>query len=474
MDYTLNTVCDFIPGNSWKSELFSNSGIPIIRINNLNENNNEFVYWPEKDYDSKYLTFHGDILVSLSGTIKIYKWKGSEGLLNQRIVNIKLKNKYINIINEDWLFYKIKSSLNLIEQRGKKSTIKNISVSELKEIKLINLPSIEEQNRIVTILDKVEVLIKKRDKVLFQMDQLINSVFFDTFGDIFSPSNKLKKFPLKKIINNIQSGTSYNADETNLEIGENELGVLKANSVSKGIFDASQYKTFEKNKATKKNIFPQKGDLLINRANTIDLVATSCIVDKDYPNLVLSDKIWKITTEESIVKKSYLHFVLNSKNYKQNIRRVATGSTGSMLNISMDKFKQLIIPVPEYTLQVLFDTKYFLTQEKKQKLLQSKLFLETLLKSLTQRIFSGQSLADINTELETIINSINLDLPDSQNNIDNIVKDVAYRQKLLDKLATQDFSDISQYDKAKHIAFRLLKDKINQEFDLNKKKIILT
>ena len=308
MNYSLEDICNFVSGNAWKSELFSDNGIPIIRINNLSDNNNDFVYWPEQDYNIKDLVLRDDLLVSLSGTIKVYKWRGVEGLLNQRIVKITLKPQFYNFFNLDWIFYKIKNALIQIEKRGNKSTINNISVSRLKEIELLDVPILEEQNRIVTILDKVEAIILNKNEALLQIDNLINSIFYDTFGSKFLSPSSYEGLPLDEFIIDIQSGTSYNGSETNLPLDINEFGVLKTSAVSRGFFDSSQYKVFDKNKAVKKNIFPQKGDLLINRANTIDLVAMSCIVDNDYSNLVLPDKIWKIILDESKLKKSYLKF----------------------------------------------------------------------------------------------------------------------------------------------------------------------
>lgn len=438
----------------------------------------EFPFFTSSQQISK---FYNDVIYDdecliygTGGNPSIHYYKGAFATSTDCFVT-KLKSAQFEI-NFKYVFYFLKTNIAILERGFKGVVIRHLSKTYLENIE-INIPPIDEQNRIVTLLDKVEAIILNKNESLRQIDNLVNSIFYDTFGSKFLSPSSYEGFPLDEFIIDIQSGTSYNGSETNLPLEINEFGVLKTSAVSKGFFDAFQYKVFDKSNAVKKNIFPQKGDLLINRANTIDLVAMSCIVDDDYSYLVLPDKIWKIILDESKLKKSYLHFILNSKNYRSNIRRVATGSTGSMLNISMDKFKKLVIPLADYGLQEIFDLKFSTIQEKKKKILHSKEHLELLLKSLTQRIFSGQSQIDIDTELEAIINTINLELPDEENNIDNIIKDMAYRQKLIDKLATHSFIDIHQYDKAKYIAFRLLKenkDKIAQEFDNTKKQVILT
>ena len=125
----LGEICDFHSGNAWKADEFSNSGVPIIRINNLNQNDGDFVYW-NQDYDEKYLVQKDDILLSLSGTIKVYKWHGTEALLNQRIVKIKPKKN----TNIDWVYYKISHSIEEVINKAKSATIKNVSVNDIKSL----------------------------------------------------------------------------------------------------------------------------------------------------------------------------------------------------------------------------------------------------------------------------------------------------------------------------------------------------
>lgn len=459
----LKDILDWLP----KSSLKAREGLE----------NGKFPFFTSSQSLSKFyndLIYDGECLIfGTGGNPSIHYYEGSFATSTDCFVT-KLKSAQIEI-NFKYVFYFLKTNITILERGFKGVAIRHISKTYLENIE-IYIPSLDEQNRIVTILDKVEAIILNKNKALLQIDNLITSIFYDTFGSKFLSPSSYERLSLGEFIIDIQSGTSYNGSETNLPLSINEFGVLKTSAVSKGFFDGSQYKVFDKSKAVKKNVFPQKGDLLINRANTIDLVAMSCIVDIDYSNLVLPDKIWKIILDESKLKKSYLHFILNSKNYRPNIRRIATGSTGSMLNISMDKFKKLVIPFADYKLQEIFDLKFTTIQEKKEKILHSKERLEFLLKSLFNQYLSPRKSIDIEIELETIINTMNLELTDEENNIENIVKDMAYRQKLIDKLATRNFTDIHQYDKAKYIAFKLLKenkDKIAQEFDSVRKEVIL-
>ncbi|WP_291274191.1 restriction endonuclease subunit S, partial [Flavobacterium sp.] len=151
----LEDICDFLSGNAWKASRFQDSGIPIIRINNMNSNDNNFVHWNEY-YDKKYIVNKGDLLLSISGTIKTFKWNGPEALLNQRI--LKITSKDSNKVNIDWIFYQLSYETQKISDTAKEAIIRNISINSIKNFK-IDLPNINIQNKIVSVLDKANSLI---------------------------------------------------------------------------------------------------------------------------------------------------------------------------------------------------------------------------------------------------------------------------------------------------------------------------
>lgn len=95
----------------------------------------------------------GDLIMSCSGTmgkIAIIPDDAREGIINQALLKLTPKDgvnkKYLRYCFEDTIAAQMNS-----EARG--GAIKNVaSVSVLKDIK-IQMPSIEEQNQIVTVLD---------------------------------------------------------------------------------------------------------------------------------------------------------------------------------------------------------------------------------------------------------------------------------------------------------------------------------
>ncbi|MEZ4886299.1 MAG: restriction endonuclease subunit S [Chitinophagales bacterium] len=461
----LKDICKFLSGYNWKSSKFSDEGIPIIRIGNLNTTHSNFKYWNDS-YDKKYIIKHGDILVSLSGTIKVAKWIGKNALLNQRIVKITAKEN----INVDWVFYQIKYAIEQIEAKAKQATIKNVSINDLKKIE-VEVPDLETQNKIVAVLDKASNLIEKRKGSIELLDDLIETQYFKIFGEPYENTKKWKTKPLNDIVKNIKTGWSIGGERRLKQ--DDEYGVLMVSAVTTGEFKPNEYKAIPKEKITRDIITVQKGDLLFSRANTLKYVAATCIVEEDYPKLFLPDKLWKIIVDKKQITPEYLKLTLSSVTFNENLSRSATGSSSSMLNISKRKLKETIIPVPPLEKQKELSTIYWKIRGMKSKKRKSLEYIETLFNSILQRAFNGQLNFDHNLELNSLLNKI--DLEAKENDLSSIKNDDTYFQLLIDRLNNQKFETIDLYNKAKYAVFELLKTKegIEQVYDTTSKKIKL-
>lgn len=156
---TLGEICDFVRGpfgGSLKKEIFTKEGYAVYEQQHAIYGDFQFRYFIDKTkYDEmrRFATKPGDLIMSCSGTmgkIAIIPDDAPEGIINQALLKLTPKNgvsnKYLRYCFEDTIAAQMNS-----EARG--GAIKNVaSVAVLKDIK-IQIPSVEEQNRIVTILD---------------------------------------------------------------------------------------------------------------------------------------------------------------------------------------------------------------------------------------------------------------------------------------------------------------------------------
>lgn len=112
------------------------------------------------------------------------------------------------------------------------------------------------------------------------------------FGDPVKNPFGWPTMTLDQATKEIVSGQCLNGDAGKLQPGQK--AVLKVSAVTYGSFDANEYKVLRDTKQITKGIYPQKGDLLFSRANTREYVGATVLIDQDYPELMLPDKLWKL------------------------------------------------------------------------------------------------------------------------------------------------------------------------------------
>lgn len=197
----LGAIVEFLSGYAWKAAGFSDcdSGIPIIRIQNVDSvRQSDFVYWLDK-YDDRFLINEGDILLTLSGSFRAEVWQGPTALLNQRIVKITPKEG----TDRNWLLYALRNTLSAIEAMGRHALVNNVALSDLRKMKLI-CPPLEEQKRIAAILDQADALRRLRQRSINRLNSLGQAIFYEMFGN---PVSNPKNLPLEELACLIKVGS---------------------------------------------------------------------------------------------------------------------------------------------------------------------------------------------------------------------------------------------------------------------------
>jgi len=279
-------------------------------------------------------------------------------------------------INCKYLFYQL--SCADIPNTGYNRHFKWVKALDFK------IPSSDEQNHVVEVLDKVTELIFLRKQQLARLDELVKARFFEMFGEISDNSMNWDCFTIGKLISTIESGWSGNGKQR--EKHADEIAVLKVSAVTKGYFIPTECKVLDDQHNIKKYVYPQKGDILFSRANTKEMVGATVLIKKDYPDLILPDKLWKIRFCTD-VNPIYMKHVLSTTTVRNAFSAASTGTSGSMYNVSMEKFKGVIIPVPPLPVQNRFASFVERVDQQKQTVQQSLEKLELMKKALMQEYF---------------------------------------------------------------------------------------
>src|SRR5690606_26519862 len=109
----------------------------------------------------------------------------------------------------------------------------------------------------------------------------------------------------------------------------------------------------------------------------------------DYPQLFLPDRLWQTVKHEDTPHNTlWLSFVIGSTVFLNEVQKKASGTSGSMKNISKAKFLSSNIIYPPLHLQETFAEKIELINQLKAQTNAEK--SEELFQSLLQRAFKGE------------------------------------------------------------------------------------
>lgn len=161
---------------------------------------------------------------------------------------------------------------------------------------------------------------------------------------------------VKHVVRTLEQGWSPQC-ENNPVTDDSEWGVLKVGCVNNGRFEKSENKRLPKGIEPRPNLAVKAGDVLVSRANTRDLVGSCAVPTNDHPNLMMSDKLFRLRLLEDFAEPRYLAFFMSSPTARKLIEIEATGASSSMLNIGQGTILEMPIPCPPLEEQVKIKNK---------------------------------------------------------------------------------------------------------------------
>ena len=326
----------------------SKDGYPIVGLEHLIPEEITLTAWDEGGENTFSKMFRkGNVLF---GRRRAYLKKAAvapfDGICSGDITVIEAKPDRILpellpfiIQNDDLFDFAVGKSAGSLSPRVKWEHLKNYE---------FELPDMVKQKELAELLWAMDNTKKSYQKLIAATDELVKSQFIEMFGDPIKNPLGWPTMTLDQATEDIVSGQCLNGDAGQLQPGQK--AVLKVSAVTYGVFNANEYKVLRDVKQIAKGIYPQKGDLLFSRANTREYVGATALIDQDYPDLMLPDKLWKLIFKQEIMPVFAKQF-LSHPEVRKVLSAMATGTSGSMYNISMEKLKRLEIIVPNMNRQ---------------------------------------------------------------------------------------------------------------------------
>lgn len=154
--------------------------------------------------------------------------------------------------------------------------------------------------------------------------------------------------PVGAFIEMLEAGVSVRSVPRDSAAVAHEEMVLKTSCISKGRFVPSEAKPILPADLRRAKT-PAKGNtMLVSRMNTPDLVGEVGFVDGDHPKLFLPDRLWMASPASGRkVNMRWLTALLAHGRAGKTLRDTATGTSGTMKNITKPGLRGVLVPSPQ-------------------------------------------------------------------------------------------------------------------------------
>ena len=143
----LGSVARYINGRAFKPEEWMTEGLPIIRIQNLNDDT-AYYNRSTSEFEEKYRIKNGDLLFAWAASLGAFLWQGEDAWLNQHIFKVEP----YPFIGKMFLYYAFRGLIDEFYRNSHGSGMVHITKRQFEDIYL-SLPPLEEQKRIVETIN---------------------------------------------------------------------------------------------------------------------------------------------------------------------------------------------------------------------------------------------------------------------------------------------------------------------------------
>lgn len=250
----------------------------------------------------------------------------------------------------------------------------------------IPLPPLPEQRRIAAILDKADALRAKRRETIAKLDQLLQSVFPEMFGD---PLSNPKAWPVVTVaeIAEVQGGLQFSASRKAIP---NSVPYLRVANVQRGSLDLSEIKEMGATAAEVQRIRLKTGDILVVEGHgNPDEIGRCAIWDGSILECIHQNHLIRVRANPDVVTPSFLESYLNSDVGSRWLKGSARTTSG-LNTISVKKVRETQVLLPPLVRQRQWDAVVLSIAARRSVALMAAIKNTSLFEALQAQAFSGK------------------------------------------------------------------------------------
>lgn len=338
----LSQAMEMLPGFAFRSDNFttdSTDGLPLIRIRDLGNQTTACRYRGE--YGETFVVSDGDVLVGMDGEFVAVRWEGGPALLNQRV--LKLSSAMPDILDDNFLFYRLQPTLAELEQSISGTTVKHLSTKDLKRLAW-DVPPLNEQRRIAEVLRSVEEAIATTDQALIAargLKQTLTEAFL-------SESQDAPLVRLHEVVSETGSGWSPNCEAD--RAGFDEWAVLKTSAITWDGYCDDENKRLPSDLEPRPHLAVRANDILITRAGQAYRTGVVAMVHDTCGMRMISDKMIRIRADQDKIAPVILCEILKSRSVQGQLNPLKSGLT-TLTNVTQKMVANLTFHLPPMEMQ---------------------------------------------------------------------------------------------------------------------------
>lgn len=162
----MGDIATYVNGYAFKPQDWSFRGVPIIRIQNLNDVSADFNRFAG-EIDEKYLVHNGDVLISWATHLEAYLWNSGDAWLNQHIFKVVFNKRKVNKVF--FIFaanYALKEAFK--KAHGFKATMEHIKRGDFEDA-IVMMPDLFQQ-------EQFAAFVRQSDKSKFELEQALSEL----------------------------------------------------------------------------------------------------------------------------------------------------------------------------------------------------------------------------------------------------------------------------------------------------------
>ena len=288
---------------------------------------------------------------------------------------VKLLSKKIDC-NMKYVFYFLKS-VNLPSDGYSRH------FKYLKQI-IIPLPDVETQQKIADVLDKAQFLIDKRKEQIKECERLIESLFYDMFGNPFEKQGGFRWSKLGEVAEINPSKREISEKDFSEEVSFIPMENVGVN----GEIETNQIRRIEE--VYKGFTYFAEGDVLFAKITPCMENGKGAIARGLYNGIGFgSTEFHVLRPRENISTSDWVYGLTKLKSFRKYAEMKMTGSAGQK-RVPVSFLKDIYISIPPIKLQKEFAEKVQKIELQKQLLEKSLALMEDNFNSLMQKAFRGE------------------------------------------------------------------------------------